>query len=286
MREDTDKDVPTTLAHEPRILPVLPLRDIVVFPNMIVPLFVGREKTVRALEESMADDKQILLVAQRESGEDDPGPDDVYQVGTVGKIVQLLKLPDSTVKVLVEGIVRASIEDFTANEKFLQARATDVVDETSALDSTLEAQLRAIHARFETYAKLSKKIGQEMVASIAQIDFTDPGRIADALAAQIGSKIADRQTLLETSDIRKRLDLIHALIEAEIEVLKVERKIRTRVKTQMERSQREYYLNEQMKAIQRELGEGSDREEDDADNFPVAHHGHQVLKGGQGKGLG
>ena len=267
MREDTEKGVPSTLEHETRILPVLPLRDIVVFPNMIVPLFVGREKTVRALEEAMAGDKQILLVAQRQSGEDDPGPDDVYRVGTVGKIVQLLKLPDNTVKVLVEGVVRASIEEFAATENFLQARATDVVDETPELDSTLEAQLRAVHARFETYAKLSKKIGQEMVASIAQIDFTDPGRIADAVAAQIGSKIADRQTLLETSDIRKRLELIHAHIEAEIEVLKVERKIRTRVKTQMERSQREYYLNEQMKAIQRELGEGSDREEDDGDNF-------------------
>ncbi len=286
MHEDTEKGVPSTLEDEARILPVLPLRDIVVFPNMIVPLFVGREKTVRALEESMAGDKQILLVAQRQSGEDDPGPDDVYQVGTVGKIVQLLKLPDSTVKVLVEGVVRASIEEFTATENFLQAQATDMVDDTPELDSTLEAQLRAMHGRFETYAKLSKKIGQEMVASIAQIDFTDPGRIADAVAAQIGSKIADRQTLLETSDIRKRLDLIHALIEAEIEVLKVERKIRTRVKTQMERSQREYYLNEQMKAIQRELGEGSDREEDDADNFRSRIMATKFSKEAKAKALG
>ena len=143
-----------------------------------------------------------------------------------------------------------------------------------------------MHARFETYAKLSKKIGQEMVASIAQIDFTDPGRIADAVAAQIGSKISDRQTLLETGDIRKRLDLIHALIEAEIEVLKVERKIRTRVKTQMERSQREYYLNEQMKAIQRELGEGSDREEDDADNFRSRIMATKFSKEAKAKALG
>ncbi|MCY4004714.1 MAG: endopeptidase La [Rhodospirillales bacterium] len=286
MQEDTEKAVPTVPEPKNRVLPVLPLRDIVVFPNMIVPLFVGREKTVRALEEAMANDKQILLVAQRESTEDDPGPDDVYPVGTVGKIVQLLKLPDNTVKVLVEGVIRASIEEFTVTDKFLQARITDLPDETPALDSTLEALLRAVHARFETYAKLSKKIGQEMVSSIAQIDFTDPGRIADAVSAQIGSKISDRQTLLETGDIRKRLDLIHSLIEAEIEVLKVERKIRTRVKTQMERSQREYYLNEQMKAIQRELGEGSDREEDDADNFRSRIMATKFSKEAKAKALG
>ncbi len=286
MQEDTEKAVPTVPEPKNRVLPVLPLRDIVVFPNMIVPLFVGREKTVRALEEAMANDKQILLVAQRESTEDDPGPEDVYPVGTVGKIVQLLKLPDNTVKVLVEGVIRASIEEFTVTDKFLQARISDLPDETPALDSTLEALLRAVHGRFETYAKLSKKIGQEMVSSIAQIDFTDPGRIADAVSAQIGSKISDRQTLLETSDIRKRLDLIHSLIEAEIEVLKVERKIRTRVKTQMERSQREYYLNEQMKAIQRELGEGSDRDEDDADNFRSRIMATKFSKEAKAKALG
>ena len=286
MQDDSEKAVPTVPERETTLLPVLPLRDIVVFPHMIVPLFVGREKTVRALEEAMGGDKRILLVAQRESTEDDPGPKDIYPVGTVGKIVQLLKLPDNTVKVLVEGVVRASIEEFTVTDTFLQARTSDLPDETPALDSTLEALLRAVHARFETYAKLSKKIGQEMVASIAQIDFTDPGRIADAVAAQIGSKISDRQTLLETSDIRKRLDLIHASIEAEIEVLKVERKIRTRVKTQMERSQREYYLNEQMKAIQRELGEGSDREEDDADNFRSRIMATKFSKEAKAKALG
>ncbi len=267
MPEAPEKTDPARRTRDRRVLPVLPLRDIVVFPNMIVPLFVGREKTVRALEESMAGDKQILLVAQRESGEDDPGPKGIYPVGTVGKIVQLLKLPDNTVKVLVEGVVRAAIEDFTVTDRFLQAAVSERPDCPPDPDHTLEALLRAVHARFETYAKLSKKIGQEMVASIAQIDASDPGRIADAVAAQIGSKISDRQKLLETGDIRQRLDLIHALIEAEIEVLKVERKIRTRVKTQMERSQREYYLNEQMKAIQRELGEGGERDEDDADNF-------------------
>ena len=286
MQDDSEKAVPTVPERETTLLPVLPLRDIVVFPHMIVPLFVGREKTVRALEEAMGGDKRILLVAQRESSEDDPGPKDIYPVGTVGKIVQLLKLPDNTVKVLVEGVVRASIEEFTVTDTFLQARISDLPDETPALDSTLEALLRAVHARFETYAKLSKKIGQEMVASIAQIDFTDPGRIADAVAAQIGSKIADRQTLLETSDIRKRLDLIHASIEAEIEVLKVERKIRTRVKTQMERSQREYYLNEQMKAIQRELGEGGDRDEDDADNFRSRIMATKFSKEAKTKALG
>ncbi len=252
---------------EPWVLPVLPLRDIVVFPNMIVPLFVGRKKTVRALEAAVTGNKQILLVAQRESGKDDPGPKDIYRVGTVGKIVQLLKLPDNTVKVLVEGVARASIQDFPVTDRYLQAAVSELEDDEPEVDSTFEALLRAVHARFETYAKLSKKIGQEMVASIAQIDFADPGRIADAVAAQIGSKIADRQALLEAVDVRKRLDLIHGLIEAEIEVLKVERKIRTRVKTQMERSQREYYLNEQMKAIQRELGEGGERGEEDSDDF-------------------
>ncbi len=267
MAEDAETGAPPLPEQTKSILPVLPLRDIVVFPNMIVPLFVGREKTVRALEEAMGSDRQILLVAQREAGEDDPGADDIYSVGTVGKIVQLLKLPDNTVKVLVEGVERASIDSFVSTDKFLEAKITVRPDETPTPDSTLEAQIRAVHARFETFAKLSKKIGQEMVASIAQIDPSEPGRIADAVAAQVGSKIADRQSLLETTDVKRRLDIIHAMIEAEIEVLKVERKIRTRVKSQMERSQREYYLNEQMKAIQRELGESGERDGDDADNL-------------------
>ena len=235
--------------------PVLPLRDIVVFPHMIVPLFVGREKSVRALEDVMKDDKQILLVTQKNAGEDDPKPEDVYEVGTIATVLQLLKLPDGTVKVLVEGVHRANLMEFTENTDFFQAYA-EMVDEARAPDEELEALARAVVTQFEQYIKLNKKVPAEVLISINQIE--DPGKLADTVAQHLALKIADKQELLEISSVAERLEKIYSLMEGEISVLQVEKRIRSRVKRQMEKTQREYYLNEQMKAIQKELGEGED----------------------------
>ncbi|HZL59940.1 MAG TPA: endopeptidase La [Stellaceae bacterium] len=235
--------------------PVLPLRDIVVFPHMIVPLFVGRDKSVRALEDVMKDDKQILLVTQKNAAQDDPTPADIYSVGTIGTVLQLLKLPDGTVKALVEGGGRARITRFAENEAFFQAYAEPVADKPGE-PQELEALARTAVSQFEHYIKLNKKIPPEVLVSINQIE--DPSKLADTLASHLALKIAEKQELLETESISERLEKVFGYMESEIGVLQVEKRIRSRVKRQMEKTQREYYLNEQLKAIQKELGEGED----------------------------
>jgi len=237
------------------LFPVLPLRDIVVFPHMIVPLFVGREKSVRALEDVMQDDKQILLLTQKDAAQDDPGPEDLYTVGTIGTILQLLKLPDGTVKVLVEGGERASIVDFTENEDFFQAYA-EVLPEDESDEKEAEALARSVVTQFEQYIKLNRKIPPEVLVSINQID--EPSKMADTVASHLSLKIPEKQELLEADTVQKRLEKIYSFMEGEIGVLQVEKRIRSRVKRQMEKTQREYYLNEQLKAIQKELGENED----------------------------
>ena len=235
-----------------RILPVLPLRDIVVFPHMVVPLFVGREKSVKALEEVMRGDKQILLATQRNSTDDDPQPGAIYDVGVIATVLQLLKLPDGTVKVLVEGKTRAALLRFTQRHDFFEAEAA-VLEEDGVDAPEAVALSRAVTEQFESYVKLNKKIPPEALAAIPQI--AEPGKLADSIAAHLSVKIAEKQALLEVVHVAKRLEKVFALMEGEISVLQVEKKIRSRVKRQMEKTQREYYLNEQMKAIQRELGE-------------------------------
>ncbi len=235
--------------------PVLPLRDIVVFPHMIVPLFVGREKSVRALESVMKDDKQILLVAQKDASLDDPSPDDIYRVGTVGTVLQLLKLPDGTVKVLVEGGGRARIAGFSDKDTYFEASA-EALPEVHGEQREMEALGRSVIGQFEQYIKLNKKIPPEVVVSLNQIE--DPGKLADTVASHLALKIAEKQEILEIDSVVARLEKVLACMESEIGVLQVERRIRSRVKRQMEKTQREYYLNEQMKAIQKELGEGED----------------------------
>ena len=235
--------------------PVLPLRDIVVFPHMIVPLFVGREKSVRALEDVMKEDKQILLVAQKNASQDDPSQEDIHLVGTVGTVLQLLKLPDGTVKVLVEGGHRARILRFTENENFFQAESV-VIDEKTGTAEELEALGRSVIGEFEQYIKLNKKIPPEVLVSLNQID--DPAKLADTVASHLALKISEKQELLELETVSERLERVYSYMEAEIGVLQVEKRIRNRVKRQMEKTQREYYLNEQLKAIQKELGETED----------------------------
>ncbi len=240
---------------ELHIFPVLPLRDIVVFPHMIVPLFVGREKSIAALEEVMREDKQILLVAQKNANQDDPGARDLYGVGTVSSVLQLLKLPDGTVKVLVEGGRRARILRFRDNPRFFQAEA-EILSEVEGDPREAEALARAVVGQFEEYAKLNKKVPPEVLVTVSQID--DPSRLADTVAAHLGLKIHEKQELLETTALTERLEKLYAFMQGEISVLQVEKRIRSRVKRQMEKTQREYYLNEQMKAIQKELGELED----------------------------
>src|ERR1700739_4377884 len=237
------------------LYPVLPLRDIVVFPHMIVPLFVGREKSVRALEDVMKEDKQILLVTQKNAAQDDPSTSDIFTVGTVGTVLQLLKLPDGTVKVLVEGGQRARIVRFAENDAFFQAHA-EVIEEKRGTHQEIEALSRSVVAQFEQYIKLNKKIPPEVLVSINQIE--DPGKLADTVAAHLTLKIPEKQELLETGVVAERLEKVFGYMEGEIGVLQVEKRIRNRVKRQMKKPQREYYLNEQLKAIQKELGEGED----------------------------
>jgi ATP-dependent Lon protease len=237
------------------LYPVLPLRDIVVFPHMIVPLFVGREKSVRALEDVMKDDKQILLVTQKNAAQDDPATSDIYTVGTVGTVLQLLKLPDGTVKVLVEGGQRARIVRFADNNQFFQAIA-ETIPENAGEQQETEALARTVVSQFEQYIKLNKKIPPEVLVSINQIE--EPGKLADTVAAHLTLKIPEKQELLETGTVAERLEKVFGYMEGEIGVLQVEKRIRNRVKRQMEKTQREYYLNEQLKAIQKELGEGED----------------------------
>ncbi|HZT90107.1 MAG TPA: endopeptidase La [Stellaceae bacterium] len=244
------------------LYPVLPLRDIVVFPHMIVPLFVGREKSVRALEDVMKDDKQILLVTQKNAAQDEPSTADIFTVGTVGTVLQLLKLPDGTVKVLVEGGQRARIKGFAENDQFFQAHA-EVIGEKAEGQQETEALARTVVTQFEQYIKLNKKIPPEVLVSINQIE--DPGKLADTVASHLTLKIPEKQELLETEGVSERLEKVFGYMEGEIGVLQVEKRIRNRVKRQMEKTQREYYLNEQLKAIQKELGEGEDGKDEMAE---------------------
>ena len=237
------------------MIPLLPLRDIVVFPHMVAPLFVGRDKSVRALEEVMKTDKQIVLATQKDAGEDDPDADDIYPVGVLANVLQLLKLPDGTVKVLVEGGARVRIDTLDAEGPFHAAVITRLEDEVDD-EAETAALARTVIEQFENYVKLSRKTPPEVVSTVSQIG--EPSRIADTVAAHIAVKIPQKQEILETLNVRARLEKVFGSMEGEVSVLQVERRIRSRVKRQMERSQREYYLNEQMKAIQRELGEGDD----------------------------
>lgn len=238
-------------------LSVLPLRDVVVYPHMVIPLFVGRQKSILALEAAMVDSKEIFLVAQRKSANDDPTPDDVYDVGTISTVLQLLKLPDGTVKVLVEGERRARVTSFIQDKGYLEARLEPVSDTSTHLkDQEIEILMRSLMSQFEQYIKLNKKIPPEVLSSLAGIE--EPGRLADTIAAHLTLKVDDKQDLLEIADVGSRLERLMAAIENEIDLLHVEKRVRGRVKRQMEKSQREYYLNEQMKAIQKELGEISE----------------------------
>ena len=235
-----------------RALPLLPLRDIIVFPYMVVPLFVGRPKSIAALDEAMANEKDILLAAQKKAKTDAPSPDDIFRMGTLGTIIQLLRLPDGTVKVLVEGKRRARIRRFLDNDSFFTCEVDEVPEEPVATVE-VDALMRSIQSTFESYVKLQKRIPPEMLVSISTID--DPARLADTIVAHLGLKLNDKQEILETTDAKKRLERLYELIQSEIEILLVEKKIRSRVKKQMEKTQKEYYLNEQMQAIQKELGD-------------------------------
>ncbi|MEM7529849.1 MAG: endopeptidase La [Pseudomonadota bacterium] len=257
MADKSEKETVTGGTH-----PVLPLRDIVVFPHMIVPLFVGREKSVRALEQVMKDDRQILLASQKDAADDEPDEEAIYRVGTLARVLQLLKLPDGTVKVLVEGRERARIENFLPNDAFFEAEAMVLADEP-ADEATLEALARQLVKQFERYVKLNKNVPEEALANINEID--DAAKLADTVAGHLGVKLAERQKLLEEPGIGARLEKIISLIQGEVSVLQVEKKIKSRVKSQMEKTQREYYLNEQMKAIQRELGDNDESRDEVAE---------------------
>jgi len=244
------------------LFPVLPLRDIVVFPHMIVPLFVGRERSVRALEDVMKNDKQILLVAQKNAAQDDPTTDDIYTVGTVSTVLQLLKLPDGTVKVLVEGGQRARIVEYAENPDFFQSMV-EIIPEDDGEEKELEALARSVVGPSAQYIRLNKKIPPEVLVSINQIE--EAGKLADTVASHLALKISEKQELLEIETVTERLERVYAHMESEIGVLQVEKKIRSRVKRQMEKTQREYYLNEQLKAIQKELGETEDGRDEAAE---------------------
>ncbi len=238
-----------------RVYPVLPLRDIVVFPGMIVPLFVGREKSVKALEEVMRDDKHILIVTQKDAQNDDPTPDEIYENGTIASVLQLLKLPDGTVKVLVEGLKRSKVDRYLQTEDYFEAEAL-ILEEPEDDKTELEALARSAVTEFDNYIKLNKKISAEVAGAVKQIE--DPSKLADTIASHLAVKIEDKEKLLAAVSVIERFELILMMMEGEIGVLQVEKRIRSRVKRQMEKTQREYYLNEQMKAIQRELGDGEE----------------------------
>src|SRR5690606_7959462 len=245
-------------------LPLLPLRDVVVYPHMVIPLFVGRDKSIRALEAAMAGDKQVLLVAQKSAVVDDPGKDDVHGVGTVSNILQLLRLPDGTVKVLVEGGYRAELVRVTDNPDYLAGLTRELPGE--AVDQReADALVRSALSQFEKYVNLGKKIPSEVLTSLSGIE--EPGRLADTIAAHMTMDLDQKQAVLEISDVRERLEHLMAQMESEMDVLQVEKRIRGRVKKQMEKSQREYYLNEQMKAIQKELGELDENTPNESDEL-------------------
>src|SRR3954449_11845105 len=252
------KPRPSIVHGESHSYPVLPLRDIVVFPHMIVPLFVGREKSIRALEEVMKNDALIMLATQKNASDDDPTPESIYETGTLASVLQLLKLPDGTVKVLVEGLERARVQKYTDRSEYYEATAVALAD-TDAKSVEAEALSRSVVSDFESYVKLNKKISAEVVGVVQAI--TDFAKLGDTVASHLAVKIADRQAILETLSVTARLEKVLGLMESEISVLQVEKRIRSRVKRQMEKTQREYYLNEQMKAIQKELGDDEGRDE-------------------------
>jgi len=254
MFDFNEKEKEKEIKHDKLLIPLLPLRDVVVFPHMIVPLFVGRDKSISALEYAMQHDKEIFLAAQKSAETDEPTEDDVYTVGTIGNIIQLLRLPDGTVKALVEGKRRGVVKDYLSNEDFFMVDV-DELDETyvSQSDTKLEALLRNVVEAFTRYAKISRKVPSELMGSMSATD--DPSKLADTVAAHLYVKLDERQKVLETTDVVERLDKIYALMMAEIEILEVEGRIRKRVKSQMEKTQKDYYLNEQMRAIQKEMGE-------------------------------
>ncbi len=249
---DKNSQVGTMQLRTVKQVPLLPLRDIIIFPYMVVPLFVGREKSINALEEAMNSEKDILLVAQTNAKTNDPRPDDIFKVGTLGTIIQLLRLPDGTVKVLVEGKKRAKIVQYVSFENAFTVEVEEIPEDRN-VSVEVEALMRSLKATFETYVKLNKRIPPEMLTSVAVID--DPGRLADTVVAHLNLKLLDKQNILEVESPKERLERLYGLIEAEIEILQVEKRIRNRVKKQMEKTQKEYYLNEQMQAIQKELGE-------------------------------
>jgi ATP-dependent Lon protease len=233
-------------------MPLLPLRDIIVFPHMVVPLFVGRQKSIAALEAAMDADQSILLAAQKDAKTNDPGSEDINEVGTVGTVVQLLRLPDGTVKVLVEGKYRARISRYLDNPEYFEVES-EQVEEVGGEESELEALVRSVNSTFEAYVRLNKKIPPEMVTTVASIE--DSSRLADTIVSHLGIKLEDKQQLLETFGVGERLEKVLGFMRSEMEILEVEKRIRSRVKKQMEKTQKEYYLNEQMRAIQKELGE-------------------------------
>jgi ATP-dependent Lon protease len=245
-------------ASETELYPVLPLRDIVVFPYMIVPLFVGREKSIAALEEVMRTNKQILLATQKNASDEDPAPDAIFAMGTLAAVLQLLKLPDGTVKVLVEGTGRARIRRYIDNPAYFEAEIERVREDVGSEDE-IEALSRSATSQFEGYVKLNKKISPEVLGTVTQIE--DYSKLADTIASHLSIKIPEKQEILEITTLSERLERVYTLMESEISVLQVEKKIRSRVKRQMEKTQREYYLNEQMKAIQKELGDGDERDD-------------------------
>ncbi len=243
------------MSTDATVLPVLPLRDVVVYPHMVIPLFVGRDKSVKALERAMDETKQILLVAQKSAGDDNPKPEDIHEIGTVSNILQLLRLPDGTIKVLVEGVQRARVLRFN-DVGHMYSAAIELLEPQPVEEREAEVLTRSVLSQFDSYVKLNKKVPPEIISSLTSID--DPSRLADTIAAHMSIKIEDKQKILELTDLRARLDHLIALLENEIDLLQVEKRLRGRVKKQMEKSQREYYLNEQMKAIQNELGESED----------------------------
>ncbi|MDO8461957.1 MAG: LON peptidase substrate-binding domain-containing protein, partial [Deltaproteobacteria bacterium] len=244
--------VPERVNANTYLVPLLPLRDIIVFPHMVVPLFVGREKSIAALEEAMSKEKDVLLAAQVNAKTNDPKDEDIYKVGTLGTIIQLLRLPDGTVKVLIEGKKRARIKRFVPSNNFFLVEVEEVLENREVTVET-EALMRGIKGVFEAYVKLNKRIPPEMLSSVLTID--DPSRLADTIVAHLQLKLPDKQKIMEIENPSERLERLYKQIQSEIEILQVEKKIRTRVKKQMEKTQKEYYLNEQMQAIQRELGE-------------------------------
>ncbi|MDP7419367.1 MAG: LON peptidase substrate-binding domain-containing protein, partial [Gammaproteobacteria bacterium] len=243
-------------------VPILPLRDVVVYPHMVIPLFVGREKSIVALDEAMNSDKQILLVAQKQADIDEPAIDDIYQLGTLATILQLLKLPDGTVKVLVEGGARAAlVQPYT--DEYFSADIRLIKEDQDSASREVDVLKRSVISQFEHYVKLNKKVPPEILTSLSGID--QPGRLADTIAAHMSLKLDEKQKVLAIEGVRERLEHVMGLIDSEIDMLQIEKRIRGRVKQQMEKSQREYYLNEQMKAIQKELGDMEDAPNEIAD---------------------